>query len=178
MEVYVHFISSAQANFLSTDFMGVSSNSTVSNAAVDGAINIVKIKTGGTGGTNGTYTNIPMRGDGSNGQVSITIASGSVTNVSVTNAGTGYSYANIRVADINVAGGGSLTGELDCIIEPKGGHGFDPFEELGGFFIILNTSFEGAETANSGDFTTQNDFRRVALIRDPKSGGSAATLQH
>ena len=61
----------------------------------------------------------------------------------------------------------------------KGGHGFDPFEELGGFFIILNTSFEGAETANSGDFTTQNDFRRVALIRDPKSGGSAKTrLQH
>ena len=168
---------SAQANFLSTDFMGVSSNSTVSNAAVDGAINIVKIKTAGTGGTNGTYTNIPMRGDGSNGQVSITIASGSVTAVSVTNAGTGYSYANIRVADINVAGGGSLTGaELDCIIEPKGGHGFDPFEELGAFFVILNTSFEGAETANSGDFTTQNDFRRVALIRDPKSGGSAATV--
>ena len=168
---------SAQANFLSTDFMGVSSNSTVSNAAVDGAVNIVKIKTAGTGGTNGTYTNIPMRGDGSNGQVSITIASGSVTAVSVTNAGTGYSYANIRVADINVAGGGSLSGaELDCIIEPKGGHGFDPFEELGAFFVILNTSFEGAETANSGDFTTTNDFRRVALIRDPKSAGSAATV--
>ena len=168
---------SAQANFLSTDFMGVSSNSTVSNAAVDGAVNIVKIKTAGTGGTNGTYTNIPMRGDGSNGQVSITIASGSVTAVSVTAAGTGYSYANIRVSDINVAGGGSLTGaELDCIIEPKGGHGFDPFEELGAFFVILNTSFEGAETANSGDFTTTNDFRRVALIRDPKSAGSAATV--
>ena len=175
---YMYTLSaSAQANFLSTDFMGVSSNSTVTNAAVDGAVNIVKIKTAGTGGTNGTYTNIPMRGDGSNGQVSITIASGSVTAVSVTNAGTGYSYANIRVADINVAGGGSLTGaELDCIIEPKGGHGFDPFEELGAFFVILNTSFEGAETANSGDFTTTNDFRRVALIRDPKSAGSAATV--
>ena len=175
---YMYTLSaSAQANFLSTDFMGVSSNSTVTNAAVDGAVNIVKIKTPGTGGTNGTYTNIPMRGDGSNGQVSITIASGSVTAVSVTNAGTGYSYANIRVSDINVAGGGSLTGaELDCIIEPKGGHGFDPFEELGAFFVILNTSFEGAETANSGDFTTTNDFRRVALIRDPKSAGSAATV--
>ena len=176
-EVLISLSASAQANFLSTDFMGVSSNSTVTNAAVDGAINIVKIKTPGTGGTNGTYTNIPMRGDGSNGQVSITIASGSVTAVSVTNAGTGYSYANIRVSDINVAGGGSLTGaELDCIIEPKGGHGFDPFEELGAFFVILNTSFEGAETANSGDFTTTNDFRRVCLIRDPKSAGSAATV--
>ena len=175
---YMYTLSaSAQANFLSTDFMRVSSNSTVTNAAVDGAVNIVKIKTSGTGGTNGTYTNIPMRGDGSNGQVSITIASGSVTAVSVTAAGTGYSYANIRVADINVAGGGSLSGaELDCIIEPKGGHGFDPFEELGAFFVILNTSFEGAETANSGDFTTTNDFRRVALIRDPKSAGSAATV--
>ena len=175
---YMYTLSaSAQANFLSTDFMGVSSNSTVTNAAVDGAVNIVKIKTSGTGGTNGTYTNIPMRGDGSNGQVSITIASGSVTAVSVTAAGTGYSYANIRVADINVAGGGSLSGaELDWIIEPKGGHGFDPFEELGAFFVILNTSFEGAETANSGDFTTTNDFRRVALIRDPKSAGSAATV--
>ena len=175
---YMYTLSaSAQANFLSTDFMGVSSNSTVTNAAVDGAVNIVKIKTSGTGGTNGTYTNIPMRGDGSNGQVSITIASGSVTAVSVTAAGTGYSYANIRVAEINVAGGGSLSGaELDCIIEPKGGHGFDPFEELGAFFVILNTSFEGAETANSGDFTTTNDFRRVALIRDPKSAGSAATV--
>ena len=63
--------------------------------------------------------------------------------------------------------------ELDCIIGPKGGHGFDPHEELGGFFVILNTSFEGAETANSGDFTTANDFRRVALIRDPKSAGAA-----
>ena len=175
---YMYTLSaSAQANFLSTDFMGVSSNSTVTNAAVDGAVNIVKIKTSGTGGTNGTYTNIPMRGDGSNGQVSITIASGSVTAVSVTAAGTGYSYANIRVADINVAGGGSLSGaELDCIIEPKGGHGFDAFEELGAVFVILNTSFEGAETANSGDFTTTNDFRRVALIRDPKSAGSAATV--
>ena len=175
---YMYTLSASdQANFLSTDFMGVSSNSTVTNAAVDGAVNIVKIKTSGTGGTNGTYTNIPMRGDGSNGQVSITIASGSVTAVSVTAAGTGYSYANIRVADINVAGGGSLSGaELDCIIEPKGGHGFDPFEELGAFFVILNTSFEGAETANSGDFTTTNDFRRVALIRDPKSAGSAATV--
>ena len=71
---------SAQANFLSTDFMGFFK--TVSN--VDGAVNVVKIKTAGTGGTNGTYTN-DARGDGSNGQVSITIASGSVTSVSVTN---------------------------------------------------------------------------------------------
>ena len=167
---------SAQANFLSTDFMGVSTNSTVTGAAVDGGLNVIKIKSAGTGGTAGTFTAIPIRGDGSGGTCSVTISAGSVTAVTITGTPTGYSFAYVRVADINAAGGGALTGaELDVIIEPKGGHGFDPFEELGAFFVILNTSFEGAETANSGDFTTANDFRRVALIRDPKASGSAAT---
>jgi hypothetical protein len=41
---------------------------------------------------------------------------------------------------------------------------------------MLNTNFEADETSNTGDFTTSNDFRRVMLIRDPQSGGSAATV--
>ena len=42
---YMYTLSSSeQANFLSTDFMGVSTNSTVAAAAVDGALDIVKIK--------------------------------------------------------------------------------------------------------------------------------------
>lgn len=174
---YMYTMSAAQqANFLSTDFMGISTNSTTTTNAKDGSIDIIKIKTPGTGGTAGTFTNIPIRGDGANGTCTVTISSGSVTSVVPTGTPLGYTFANVRVSDINAASGGALTGaELDCIIGPKGGHGFDPHEELGGFFVILNTSFEGAETANSGDFTTANDFRRVALIRDPKSAGSASS---
>ena len=67
-----------QANFLSTDFMAVATDSTVSSA-VDGAIDIVKIKSAGTGGANGTHTGIAIRGDGSGGQVSVTVAGGVVT---------------------------------------------------------------------------------------------------
>mgnify|MGYP001167987067 FL=1 len=167
---------SQQVNFLSTDFMAVTTDSTVSAAAVDGAINIVKIKTAGSSGSNGTHTNIDIRGDGTGGKVSVTVGSGSVTAVTVTTAGTGYTYAYIRVADIVAAGATGLTGtELDVIIEPKGGHGKDAVDELGGFFVMTNTSFEGAETSNSGDFNTTNDFRRVSIIKDPKTGGSAAT---
>jgi hypothetical protein len=174
---YMYTLSaSQQVNFLSTDFMAVATNSTVSSAAVDGAINNIKIKTAGSGGTNGTHTGVAIRGDGSSGVCSVTIAGGAVTAVTVTAAGSGYTYGYVRVADINSAGGGSLSGsELDCIIEPKGGHGFNAVEELGGFYIMLNTNFEGAETSNSGDFTTANDFRKIALLRDPNSGGSAAT---
>ena len=165
-----------QSNFLSTDFMAVATNSTVSSAAVDGAVNIVKIKTAGSGGTNGTHTGVAIRGDGSSGVATVIVSGGAVTTVTVTTPGTGYTFGYIRNSDIVAAGATSLSGsELDVIIEPKGGHGKDAVKELGGFFVMMNTNFEAGETSNSGDFTTANDFRRVSLMRDITSGGSAAS---
>ena len=174
---YMYTLSaSQQANFLSTDFMAVSTNSTVSSAAVDGAINVCKIKTAGSGGTDGTHTGIAIRGDGSSGQVSVTVTSGAVTAVTVTTPGTGYTFGTISNAQIVAAGATGLTGaEIDVIIEPKGGHGFNAVEELGGFYVMLNTSLEGTESANTSDFSVANDFRKITLIRDPDSGGSAAS---
>ncbi len=174
---YMYTLSaSQQSNFLSTDFMAVQTDSTVSSAAVAGAIDVVKIKTAGSGGSNGTHTGIAIRGDGSNGQVSVTVAGGVVTAVTVTNAGTGYTFGTISNAQIVAAGATSLSGaELDVIIPPQGGHGKNAIEELGGFYVMLNTSLEGTESANSGDVTVANDFRKISLIRDPKSGGSAAS---
>ena len=174
---YMYTLTAAQqSNFLSTDFMAVATDATISSAAVDGAINIIKIKAVGTGGTDGAHASVPIRGDGSGGTCTVTIASGIVSAVTVTAAGTGYTFATIRVADINTAGGGALVdAELDCIIEPKGGHGFNAIKEMGGFFVMVNVNLEGAETGSSGDFTTANDFRKILLIRDPDSGGSAAS---
>ena len=174
---YMYTLSaSEQANFLSTDFMAVTTNSTVSSAAVDGAVNIVKIKTAGSGGSDGTHANIDIRGDGSGGKVSVTVTSGAVTAVTVTTPGTGYTFGTISNAQIVAAGATSLSGaELDVIIEPKGGHGKNAVEELGGFYVMMNTSLEGTESANTGDFTVANDFRKITLIRDPQSGGSAAS---
>jgi len=46
---YMYTLSAAQqANFLSTDFMAVATDSTVAAAAVDGALDKVKIKTAGS----------------------------------------------------------------------------------------------------------------------------------
>ena len=175
---YMYTLSAAQqANFLSTDFMAVSTNSTVSSAAVDGAVNIVKIKTSGSGGTNGTHTGVPIRGDGASGVATVVVSGGAVNSVTVTTPGTGYTFAYIRNADIVSAGATGLSGaELDVIIEPKGGHGFNAVKELGGFFVMLNTSFEGTESGSGGDVSAANDFRKVILIRDPKNAaGSAAS---
>ena len=58
---------SEQTNFLSTDFMHVSTDTTVAAAAVDGALDTILIKTAGSSGTNGTHASVPIRGDGSSG---------------------------------------------------------------------------------------------------------------
>jgi len=175
---------SQQTNFLSTDFTGVATDSTVSAAAVDGALDIVKVKTAGSsydvsgGATTGTITAVPIRGDGSSGVCSVTLASGAVSTVTVTTAGTGYTFAYIRNADIIAAtnaGGNGSGAELDVIIPPKGGHGFNAVKELGGFYVMMNVNFEGVETGSGSDVSAANDFRKIALIRDPKSGGSAAS---
>ena len=174
---YMYTLSaSQQANFLSTDFMAVATDSTVSSAAVAGQIDIIKIKAAGTGGTNGTHTGVAIKGDGSSGVCSVTVAGGVVTVVTITAAGTGYTYGTISNAEIVTAGATSLTGaELDVIISPNGGHGFNAVEELGGFYVMLNTSLEGTESSNSGDVTVSNDFRKITLIRDPESSSAAAT---
>ena len=181
---YMYTLSAAQqANFLSTDFMAVTTNanaatdqSNVISAAVDGAIDVIKIKSAGSGGTNGTFTGIAIRGDGSSGVCSVTVSGGAVTAVSVTTAGTGYTFGTVSNAQIVAAGATSLSGaELDVIIGPKGGHGANAQEELGGFFVMLNTSLEGTESANTGDFSAVNDFRKIALLRDPTKSASAVT---
>jgi len=65
---YMYTLSAAeQSNFLSTDFMGVSTNSSVQSNAINGSLDVVKIKTGGTGytisggATSGTISNVPIK---------------------------------------------------------------------------------------------------------------------
>ena len=75
-------------------------------------------------------------GNGSNGVCSVTVSSGAVSSVSVTTPGTGYRFAYVRNADIVTAGATGLTGaELDVIIEPKGGHGFNDNKRIRRSFL-------------------------------------------
>ena len=174
---YMYSLTAAEAiNFKSTDFIHVSTDSTVSAAAVDGALDTVVVVAGGSSytlSTGSTITAIPIRGDGSGGICTCTIASGAVSAVTVTTAGTGYTYAYIRSADVvagtSAAGGGSGC-NLKVIIPPKEGHGNDAVKELGGYFVMLNKSLVGLE--GTSDITVSNDFRRIGLVRDPYNYGT------
>ena len=159
---------SEQTNFLSSDFMHVSTESSDFSTTA-GAIEHVKITAAGSGGTNGTYTGVNIRGDGSSGTATVVVSGNAVTSVTITAAGSGYTFASILASDI-----GSVSGaDIDFIISPIGGHANDCEKELGAFFVMVNQDI--VQNAGSGDFTVANDFRRIALIKNPTSSSSLAT---
>ena len=79
---YMYSLTSAETlNFMSTDFMHVSTDSTVSAAAVNGALDTIEIVAGGSSyntSSGTTITGIPIRGDGSSGVASVVISSGAI----------------------------------------------------------------------------------------------------
>jgi len=169
---YMYSLTSAETlNFMSTDFIHASTDTTVTAAAVDGALDTALVVAGGSSyslSTGSTISAIPIRGDGASGVASVTIASGAVSAVSITTAGTGYTYAYIRNADIIAAtnaGGAGSGANINIIIPPKGGHGYNALIELGAFYVMLNKSLTGAE--GTSDIGVTNDFRRIGLVRNP-----------
>jgi len=174
---YMYSLTSAETlNFMSTDFIHVSTDSTVSAAAVDGALDTILVVAGGSSfntSSGTTISAIPIRGDGSSGVASVVISSGAIASATVTTAGTGYTFAYIRTADIIAAtnAGGAGSGDnLNVIIPPKGGHGANAVKELGGFYVMLNKSLVGVE--GTSDIGVGNDFRRIGLLRDPTNFGT------
>ena len=174
---YMYSLTSAETlNFMSTDFIHCSTDSTVSAAAVDGALDTALVVAGGSSystSSGSTITAIPIRGDGSSGVASVVISSGAVASVSITTAGTGYTYAYIRNADIITAtnaGGAGSGANINVIIPPKGGHGANALKELGAFYVMMNKSLVGIE--GTSDIGVTNDFRRIGLVRNPTNFGT------
>ena len=174
---YMYSLTSAETlNFMSTDFIHASTNSTVSTAAVDGALDTILVVAGGSSyslSTGSTITTIPIRGDGSSGVCTVTISSGAISAATITTAGTGYTYAYITNADIIAgtnAGGAGSGANLNVIIPPKNGHGYNALKELGAFYVMINKSLVGAE--GTSDIGVGNDFRRIGLVRNPTNYGT------
>ena len=157
--------------FLTTDYMPVklldsddgSDQWDVQAAAIDGAIHVIKVTSGGSG--YGSAPSVTITGDGSGATANCTLSGGAVSLVNVTNVGSGYTTATVTFD----SGAATAT----AIISPKSGHGANPIEELGGKYLVLNVRLDGNE---SNTISTANDFRKVGLIRDPYSYGT--TTRH
>ena len=168
---YMYTLSTAQiTDFLTADFMPVQTNSTVSAAAVNGAVRHYRIMRGGAGYTNGTYATQTLRGDGSSATFTVIVSGGAVTSVAAVAAGQNYTFADCNIDAISGIGTPSTSAIVTPIIGPKGGHGYDAVSELGGFYVMTNTTISGTE--GGGDFVVDQDFRRVGINLNPYNYGT------
>jgi len=171
------------AKFESTDYLPVPSdwetstdNAAVRDNSVDGSIKIATITNRGVGlGTaNSTYTRVPISGDGSGAECTITIdGNQQVSGVTISNQGSGYTYANIDL----VSGGvptGTTRPSFDVIISPQGGHGADIYRELGAYNVLMYSRIENDN--NNPDFITGNQIARVGVVKNPQQLGSSDVL--
>lgn len=74
-----------------------------------GAVATISNLNGGSNYINGTYTNVPLTGGTGNfAKATVTISSGAVTNVSITNGGSGYEINNTLSANVSSLGGSKI----------------------------------------------------------------------
>jgi hypothetical protein len=190
---YMYTISaSEQTKYLTADFMPVSTDSTISAAAISGQIESLQI-TAGSGYTDGTYY-AAVYGDGtsagtsSGAIVSIVISSGAIvsfgltagTDTSIHDGGTGYTYGTVNLGSAYIFSDAALSsastvgsgtgGAVTVVISPEEGHGNDAVTELGGHYVMMRTTLTGAE---GDDVLTGNDFRNISLVTDPTTFGTS-----
>ncbi len=180
------------AKYGTTDFIPVTSDSTVSAAAVDGAIESFVV-TAGSGYTDGTYYTA-VYGDGASAGTSsgailrLTISSGSIvsfgltagTDTTIHAAGSGYTFGYVNLGSDYIFSDSSLSSSssigsgsgasIEIIISPDDGHGKNVVTELGAHYVMSAVTLTQAE---GDDFTTGNDFRSVGLIVDPTTFGTS-----
>jgi hypothetical protein len=176
---YMYTIAPADViKFISTDFMPVKELTvnpgqydayidqwSVRVGAVAGALNTVEVVNGGQNYTTAPTVAIVGDGQGALAEAVINAGTGQVVKINIISSGSGYTYATAVIA----AGGGTGA-SAKVIIPPQNGHGYNPVEELGGYYVMMNVRLEYDD--GMGDFPVDNDYRRIMVIRDPYNYGT------
>lgn len=106
-------------------------------------------------------TTITIHGDGTGATASIDLHSltGAIESVTITNSGSGYTYAYATINDPATTPG--TDGLVEVVLSPSIGHGKRPALELGARNALVAFSLEGTEAGNiNGDLS----FRKIAIF--------------
>lgn len=112
---------------------------------------------------------VSITGDGSNA-IAIAIvntdfgSANNVISVDFIGTGSGYTYANVQVYANGSYGSGA---NLDPVISPIRGHGYDTVTELGGRYVGVDVTFD-TSTNEVNYFPAYVQYRRVGILEDPQ----------
>lgn len=127
----------------------------IESVAVDGSISFIRVDNEGK-----DYTGTPViiiKGDGSGCEATAITSSGKIVEITVTDIGSGYTYADIEIY------GAGYEAVATAMISPKGGHGADAVTELGAFYLSFSLELRG----DSDGYPAVSTYRNVGLIRNP-----------
>jgi hypothetical protein len=159
------------ANFMPVKFITLTDSSSpaadieqkgIQDAAIPGQIGSIRVINGGSG-----YSSAPtvtVIGDGDSCVATAIISGGAVVDIKLDSNGSGVVKHGLgyTAATISFNTG---TATARAALAPLGGFGANPIRDLRAKAVMFNTKPSG----NEGDtFITDNDFRQVALIKNPK----------
>ena len=104
--------------------------------------------------------NILGDGDGNAAATAVVDENGSIVNVTMTDYGSGYTYASFEVV------GASSPVLIEPVITSVKGLGYDPIDDLKTSSVMVNIKPDG--TVND-TFIVKNTFRQMGLIKNPLS---------
>jgi hypothetical protein len=141
----------------------------VQDAAVPGQITGIAVVAGGTGYTSNPQVII----DGKSSKAAAataTVSGGSVVKIEMNDSNQSKALGkDYEFASINLLGGGGSGAKARAILSPKGGIGADARNDLRSTALMFNSQIAGGE---GKEFITTNDFRQVAIIKNPKVPGT------
>lgn len=131
----------------------------VESTAVSGTLDRIVVTEGGVDYIAGDAI-ILIEGDGAGASASATINdAGTITGITVTNPGTGYTFADISITQTIGAGTGA---SLRPVVSPYEGHGGNPPKELFAKNVGITSSF----ISDDKDIIIGNEFRQIGLIKN------------
>ena len=168
---YMYSIPTGLKNKFFTDkYMPVLRDSIVFDNTKNGRIDIIKIIDGGSGYFAGSsvnnYSIVNVTGDGTFANVSVDVVNGVIVDINILNGGNNYTTTTITLNDPLQQAIGNIA-NLQAVISPQYGHGFDPQRELGGSSVMVSVDFDGDV---EGNIPVQNDgtdsIRQVCITKD------------
>lgn len=171
------------ANLISLN-MGVSGNGITTGTyitsidLINRKINLAYATTSAGGGTSNTlsvFTRVEVVGDGTGTVATANLSSNTVQKITVTNFGSGYSYANVNIYGTAT---GANVANARAIIAPKYGHGFNSAKELGGHNVMINVKIGDGDTTEGNLISANTSFRQYGLLRTPHKYGQNTAVTY
>ena len=131
----------------------------------------VYIENGGNAYADGLGQEVDIIGDGTGAKARVDVVNGTITDVTVSAGGKGYSYAVVDLGTLNSNVNANQLAKLIPIIPPKLGHGNDVYTELGTDRVIVYARFDDS----TKDFPIDTKFAQVGIVKNPTKVGTALT---